>query len=177
MKVNLEPGKYIVAVSGGVDSVVLLDMLTRLGGLELIVAHYDHGIREDSAKTENWLRRYRKIMTCHLNTAKASSVQKPAKRLLGKNVMDFYELFRKNTAPKPSSQPTTKMICWRRPSSIYYVVPAAGDLSSLRSTTKIRRPLLGFAKAQIIDYAKNHSLTWHEDSTNQDETYLRNWVR
>src|SRR5690606_22278428 len=42
--------KYIVAVSGGVDSMVLLDMLVREGSHELIVAHFDHGIRADSHK-------------------------------------------------------------------------------------------------------------------------------
>ena len=40
--------KYLVAVSGGVDSVVLLDMLSGTDHA-LIVAHVDHGIREDSA--------------------------------------------------------------------------------------------------------------------------------
>src|SRR5690554_6827257 len=42
--------KYIVAVSGGVDSMVLLDMMHSRGDAEIIVAHFDHGIREDSAE-------------------------------------------------------------------------------------------------------------------------------
>jgi len=41
--------KYVVAVSGGVDSVVLLDILARINTHQFIVAHFDHGIREDSA--------------------------------------------------------------------------------------------------------------------------------
>ena len=41
--------KIIVAVSGGIDSVVLLDMLARSGGHNLVVAHFDHGMRDDSA--------------------------------------------------------------------------------------------------------------------------------
>ncbi|MFZ1301261.1 MAG: ATP-binding protein, partial [Candidatus Microsaccharimonas sp.] len=51
---KLDPGTYIVAVSGGVDSVVLLDMLARASsrlpspGPQYIVAHFDHGIRDDS---------------------------------------------------------------------------------------------------------------------------------
>src|SRR3989344_5293986 len=39
---------YIVAVSGGVDSVVLLDMLIKQKEHNLVVAHFDHGIRVDS---------------------------------------------------------------------------------------------------------------------------------
>src|SRR5688572_12503510 len=50
MDVQLEPGKYVVAVSGGVDSMVLLDVLTQYPQLELVVAHFEHGIRPDSGK-------------------------------------------------------------------------------------------------------------------------------
>ena len=42
--------KYILAVSGGVDSVVMLDMARQQHApQQLIVAHFDHGIRADSA--------------------------------------------------------------------------------------------------------------------------------
>src|SRR5690606_16183672 len=40
--------KYLVAVSGGIDSVVLLDKLASEGTHELVVAHFDHGIRKES---------------------------------------------------------------------------------------------------------------------------------
>src|SRR5258708_37503607 len=48
MKVNTPPGKYILAVSGGVDSMVLLDLLSKKPDVELVVAHFNHGIRADS---------------------------------------------------------------------------------------------------------------------------------
>jgi tRNA(Ile)-lysidine synthetase-like protein len=47
---HLSDGRYVVAVSGGVDSVALLDILRQQTGLELIVAHFDHGIRKDSCQ-------------------------------------------------------------------------------------------------------------------------------
>ena len=50
--------KYVVAVSGGVDSVVLLDMLVKSGEHDLVVAHFDHGIRPESGKRgslKHWL--------------------------------------------------------------------------------------------------------------------------
>src|SRR5437764_343012 len=50
-----KPGKYVVAVSGGVDSVALLDMLARSDDLKLVVAHFDHGIRKDSAKDRKFV--------------------------------------------------------------------------------------------------------------------------
>jgi tRNA(Ile)-lysidine synthase len=58
MKIGIEPGKYVLAVSGGVDSMVLLDLLAKQAkgskkiGIQLIVAHFNHGIRADSADDE-----------------------------------------------------------------------------------------------------------------------------
>jgi len=50
---HLPAGRALVAVSGGPDSVALLDLLHRsldLHGLELVVAHFDHGIHPASAR-------------------------------------------------------------------------------------------------------------------------------
>jgi tRNA(Ile)-lysidine synthase TilS/MesJ len=41
-------GRYVVAISGGVDSVTLLDILVKHRDLKLTIAHVDHGIRTDS---------------------------------------------------------------------------------------------------------------------------------
>ena len=47
--IDLLPGTYVVAVSGGVDSVALLDLLVKAQPkANFVVAHYDHGIRPDS---------------------------------------------------------------------------------------------------------------------------------
>src|SRR5690606_14980454 len=52
--VRLDPGHYIVAVSGGVDSMALMHMLAakhaeKDNGLRFTVAHFDHGIRAESS--------------------------------------------------------------------------------------------------------------------------------
>ena len=39
------------------------------------------------------------------------------------------------------------------------------------------RPLLGLTKSDLTAYAERHQLNWHEDPTNQDDAYLRNYVR
>src|SRR5579884_1275816 len=56
MRIAVEPGKYTLAASGGVDSMVLLDLLSNLPGVELIVAHFDHGIRPGSSIDEQFVR-------------------------------------------------------------------------------------------------------------------------
>src|SRR5579871_3990732 len=55
MEIELSPGKYVVAVSGGVDSVVLLDLLNELNDITLVVAHFDHGIRADSSNDQKFV--------------------------------------------------------------------------------------------------------------------------
>jgi tRNA(Ile)-lysidine synthase TilS/MesJ len=50
-------------------------------------------------------------------------------------------------------------------------------LSSLRSTTTIKRPLLTAKKADLVKYASEHNLLWREDVTNRDKSYLRNQIR
>src|SRR5579884_3654782 len=57
MEIQLEPGAYVVAVSGGVDSVVLLDLLTKNHNLKLTVAHFDHGKRKDSASDRHFVQK------------------------------------------------------------------------------------------------------------------------
>ena len=48
-------GSYVIAVSGGVDSAVLLDLLRQDPALRLTVAHYDHGIRKESAEDRRFV--------------------------------------------------------------------------------------------------------------------------
>ncbi len=50
-------------------------------------------------------------------------------------------------------------------------------LSSLRSSDTIIRPLLAIPKQVIREYAETNTIEWHEDSTNKDDRYLRNFVR
>jgi tRNA(Ile)-lysidine synthase len=56
MDISVEPGRYVIAVSGGVDSVALLHALTKRPALDMIVAHFDHGIRPESAQDAAFVR-------------------------------------------------------------------------------------------------------------------------
>src|SRR2546428_6703449 len=58
LDVSLPAGKYIAAVSGGVDSMVLLDMLRRLPEHDLVVAHVNHGLRNDADDDEKLVAHY-----------------------------------------------------------------------------------------------------------------------
>ena len=71
---GIAPGPVLVAVSGGVDSVALLDLLFRtrdVHGLELVVGHVDHGIHPDSGAVAEQVARLAAELgvACHVEAA------------------------------------------------------------------------------------------------------------
>jgi tRNA(Ile)-lysidine synthase len=177
MKIVVDPGTYIVAVSGGVDSVVLLDVLSRRPGLELIVAHFDHGIRNDSKHDRIFVEQLSSTykLRCVFKEGNLGSKASEATARVAR--YRFLETLKIDnhadgiiTAHHRDDMLETIII---------NIIRGTGrhGLSSLRSGTSLKRPLLKFSKSQILDYAKIHKLEWHDDSTNQQDNYLRNYIR
>jgi tRNA(Ile)-lysidine synthase len=174
---SLLPGKYIVAVSGGVDSVVLLDLLTKEPGLELTVAHVNHGIREDSANDANFVENLAKkynlaFEKTELNLGTAASEELARQKR--------YEFLRKQAQKHQARAIITAhhqddVI----ETAFINLIRGTGSrgLASLKSNWDVIRPLINLNKRQIYAYAKAKGLSWQEDSTNQDKTLLRNKVR
>jgi tRNA(Ile)-lysidine synthase len=177
MNITLEPGTYVVAVSGGVDSMVLLDLLRRQPGLKLVVAHLDHGIRHDSQldrKLVQNLAQHHNVMFVY-HEADLSPVASEA--TARKARYDF--LHRVREASKAKAIITAHHQDDLLETAILNLLRGTGrkGLSSLRSTDVILRPLLPYTKQELIDYAQQNSLQWREDSTNQNTKYLRNYIR
>jgi tRNA(Ile)-lysidine synthase len=177
MNPTLEPGKYIVAVSGGVDSMVLLDVLHQLPGVELVVAHYEHGIREDSDEDRKLVGQVAEKHGLtyiyehgHLGSDASEAVARAAR----------YAFLRKVKA-----QTGAKAIMTAHhqddviETAIINIVRGTGrkGLSSLKNTEELTRPFLHVPKAVILEYARKHHIVWHEDSTNANDLYLRNYIR
>lgn len=174
---ELASGTYIVAVSGGVDSVVLLDLLNKQPNLKLIVAHFDHGIRDDSAKDSQFVQKLASKVGMRFELGSAK---------LGKNASEEqardarYAFLHKLKETHQARQIITAHHSDDIIETIILnIVRGTGwrGLSSLRSTEHLARPLLDYTKADILQYAKENSLEWVEDSTNQDLKYLRNEIR
>ncbi len=184
MKVSLQPGKYVVAVSGGVDSVVLLDLLYNKTLLQevrppwsLVVAHFDHGIRGDSGQDREFVGQLAKdyglpffYETGRLGPKASEAAARQARYEFLRKIRNLYEADAIITAHHQDDVIETALINLLRGTG-------RKGLTSLGSTKDIKRPLLDATKAQLIDYAREHGLAWHEDSTNQDEKYLRNHLR
>lgn len=177
MKVVVEPGKYVLAVSGGVDSMTLLDILAKQPGVELIVAHFNHGIREDSGQDEELVMQaaaaYGLIFEAgytQLGKTASEATARDARYGFLKQVEAKYKTKAVITAHHQDDLIETALI---------NLIRGTGrlGLSAISSNKQVLRPLLSTPKAEVESYARQHKLEWREDSTNQDTEYLRNHLR
>jgi len=177
MEINLQPGRYVVAVSGGVDSVALLHLLMQLPELQLTVAHYDHGIRPDSIIDRKLVQltaqQYGVPFVYYTGKLgpKASEAAARAAR--------YQFLHQVRQASGAGAIITAHHQDDLLETVILNLVRGTGrrGLSSLKSTDVVKRPLLHVPKKELLRYAEEQGLNWREDSTNSDEKYLRNYIR
>lgn len=167
--------KYLVAVSGGVDSVVLLDRLVNEKQHELVVAHFDHGIREDSADDARFVE------------ALAAKYHLPfvmKREELGKSASEETARRQRYGFLESAAQTAGASIVTAHHADDV-IETIAINLSrgtgwrgaAVLDTPKIIRPLLGIYKTDFINEAVDKRLEWVEDSTNAGDGYLRNRVR
>lgn len=176
-----KPGTYVVAVSGGVDSMALMHLLqTRAQqepGWQLIVAHLDHGIRADSAEDRQLVQAVAEnydlpfvYKESHLGAKASEAIARKVRYEFLREVQKDREAVAIITAHHQGDVIETAIINMLRGTG-------RKGLTALISRTDVLRPLLNVPKVEIIKYAKTYDLQWREDSTNQDESYLRNYVR
>lgn len=168
--------KYIIAVSGGVDSVVLLDVLTKnmRAGDEYIVAHFDHGIRQDSREDARFVRELAEkyghdfVMQREELGADASEAIARERRykflhsLADKHQAQLITAHHLDDLVETVAINLTRGTGWRGLAVFH---------------PSIHRPLIDVPKQALLDYAAKHALTWREDSTNASDKYLRNRLR
>ncbi len=177
MNSSLLAGTYVVATSGGVDSMVLLDMLRRQPQLQLIVAHYDHGMRPDSSKDRQLVQDISKKYALPFIHDYGNLGSDASEDVARKARYDF--LHRVRTASGARAIVTAHHKDDVIETAVMQLLRGTGrkGLSSLTSQPLIERPLLHMSKGDIHNYAKQQGIIWREDITNEDTKYLRNYIR
>lgn len=194
MEIKIELKKYIVAVSGGIDSMVLLNLLAKqamshaprdrrktqvssLKSHEFVVAHFDHGIHEHSSEYCDFAAREANQLDLefvsekgHLGSDASEAAAREARYKFLRKVKKQHNADAILTAHHQDDVIETILINLTRGTG-------RKGLISLGSNDEIIRPLLGYSKKQIIDYAKKRDIKWREDPTNKDIKYLRNYLR
>jgi tRNA(Ile)-lysidine synthase len=174
MAVVVAPGTYVIAVSGGVDSVSLLHMLQAQPDLNLIVAHFDHGIRTDSQDDARLVEQLAIEYNLPFETVREELGTGASEELARTRRYAFLRGLAKKhggqimTAHHAGDVVETVAINLHRGTGWRGLAVLDSD---------IVRPLVDMNKSELLAYATNHELRWHEDSTNQNEAYLRNRLR
>jgi len=179
--IRLAPGHYVLAVSGGVDSMVLLDILSKLEvrnqKISLTVAHFDHGIRPDSREDrkliEEITRRYKLPFVYAEGALGEGASEEQARAARYKFLGDV----QKNVQARGII--TAHHLDDVVETATHNLLRGTGrkGMSSLKSVDGIIRPLLQVPKNHLLTYARDNGLAWREDSTNQDLRYKRNYIR
>jgi tRNA(Ile)-lysidine synthetase-like protein len=172
------PGRYVIAVSGGVDSVSLLYLLHQRGKYELIVAHCHHGIRSDADADEELVREIAEqyglqFRSTHLRLG-ADASEDEARR------QRYAFLYSVQKEEQANGVVTAHHVDDRLETMLLNQQRGAGwlGLSPLWETETIKRPLLEVTKQELEQYARRYSLDWREDVTNLDSAYTpRNRIR
>lgn len=167
--------RYIVAVSGGVDSMVLLHRLYVRGEHELVVVHFDHGIRDDSAADARFVEAVARNYGLPFVSERAELGNGASEEMARTRRYDFLARMAAVhdgvivTAHHADDVIETVAINLRRGTGWRGL--AVLDRSA------VIRPLLSMTKQQLCNYALEHRLEWVEDSTNAEDTYMRNRLR
>lgn len=166
--------KLVLAVSGGVDSIVLLDLVCKRKE-DAIVVHVDHGIRphsdDDAAFVSALCSRYGIPCIVKRLTLGADASEEVARQARYEALFAIAEqadgivvtAHHRDDLVGSVAINLTRGTGWRG--------------LAVMNRSGIVRPLLGQTKSQLYAYALRHRLEWVEDETNQSPQYLRNRLR
>jgi len=177
--------KYVLAISGGVDSVVLLDMA--VNGLlpditrdNSVVAHFDHGIRPDSSVDASFTKKLAKKYGLEFYSAKGNLGAQASENLAREK---RYEFLNKKVAQTIAPDGKVKIVTAHHQDDLIETIL----INLIRGTgwrglapfwsEMTLRPLIDLTKSDIVKYANENNLEWVEDETNFSNKYFRNRVR
>src|SRR5205809_7037689 len=177
-----EPGIAVLAVSGGADSVALLDLLGALApelNLSLVLAHVDHGMRSDSRTVaravaglaDRYGVRFEVSELSHGADATETVARRARYGWLGE-VQRRHAARYLVTAHHRYDQVESILLRLVKGSA-----PAGLAGIPARGRGGLVRPLLPFAKARLVAHVAELGLPVHDDPANRDPRHLRSWVR
>ncbi|WP_185874020.1 tRNA lysidine(34) synthetase TilS [Blattabacterium cuenoti] len=182
---SIKNKKICIAVSGGVDSMVLLNLFLHLPIKKLGVAHCNFNLRKkESNKDELFIKKFcfEKKIECHIkrfdtfNYSKKYklSIQMSARKLR----YDWFKELLKNYSYEYlalghhlNDSIETFFLNLIRGTGI------KGLLGITKKNGKFIRPLYSFTKKEILNYANFNKIKWRIDKSNQENKYLRNKIR
>ena len=182
--------KIVLGVSGGPDSICMLDMMRELKeekniNFEIYVAHVNHMIREEAIEDEKYVQNYClkhniKFFVKRVDVQKIANDKKIGTEEAGRKVRyDFFEEVLQKTGSNKIAIAHNKND--KIETIIMHLLRGSG-LSGLKGIEPIRdnkyiRPLIECERQEIEQYCKNRKLQPRIDKTNFENEYTRNKIR
>ena len=194
MKINTlwnKEDKIAIALSGGVDSIVLFHLLAteyKDSYKELVVFHINHGLREESYEEAEFVEKFVKDFDVkfykeELNMSDLERDSHTSEEMLARELR--YQAFNKMsklegvtkllTAHHKNDQVENILMRLLTGRSIDHSLAICEEIEMAGLT--IYRPLLNSLKAELEEYAKEKNLHYYVDATNFDTDYTRNNIR
>jgi len=182
--------RIIVGVSGGADSIVLLDLLAKIRenrGLQLMVAHFNFQLRGSESDGDEHFVAARaeqyglEFFVERANTAECAKhsklgIQETARNLRYEffdNLLESSGFDKIATAHNADDNAETILLNLFRGAG----VQGLSGIPVYRHDRKIVRPILFAQRKEIELYAAEESLEFRTDSSNEKEVYTRNFIR
>ena len=194
MKINTlwnKEDKIAIALSGGVDSIVLFHLLVteyKDSYKQLVVFHINHGLREESYEEAEFVEKFVKDFDVkfykeELNMSDLERDSHTSEEMLARELR--YQAFNKMaklegvtkllTAHHKNDQVENILMRLLTGRSIDHSLAICEEIEMTSLT--IYRPLLNCLKAELEEYAKEKNLHYYVDATNFDTDYTRNNIR
>ncbi len=178
--------RLAVALSGGVDSIVLLDMLIKLSGIfgfHLSAIHVNHGISKNADQWSHFCQGLCEAFAIPLSIFRVQIHKKNQQSLEAAARDARYQVFtRVDTdhivlAQHQDDQAETLLLQMLRGAG----VKGLGAMPSVRllagTSTKLLRPLLNVPRTTLLHYAQAGNLSWVDDESNTNTDFDRNYLR
>lgn len=176
---------FVLCISGGLDSMVLLNVFKKLKAQgQLKVLHYHHGSSVDAE-----LQKFRDSNVDLINQQVERSehpkiafiTEKSSKVLNSEEQMrDARWEFIKRHATSGDCVVTAHHLDDRFETLLMKMLRGTGieGFAAFKMwNNEIFRPFLNLSKTELLQYAQKHKIDWNQDPSNQDDSYLRNWLR
>ena len=175
---------YLLAVSGGLDSMVLCTLLHELQ-LPIKILHVNYGLREaDSDEDQAFVAAY-----CQKHHIKLEVLEVGLKNQLVINKLNLqaearrirYAFFKELQAQTPNSLLCTAHQADDQIETFWLQLARGAGLKGLagmaRQSENLLRPMLNLSRSEVLALAKEMKVTWREDSSNATLKYRRNLWR
>ena len=182
--------KIVLGVSGGPDSISMLDILNnikneKLINFDIVVAHINHMIREEAIEDEEYVQNYcaKNNIECYvkrIDVQKNANINKIGTEEAGRNAR--YEFFREIMQKTNSNKIAIAHNKNDKIETIIMHLLRGSGVSGLKGIEPIRdnlyiRPLIECERTEIERYCEENKLNPRIDKTNFENEYTRNKIR